>query len=71
MRAWLIFWTASLWLAGGSFAAITLVVTVRGAKDLRQMFERLGEAKLAQTQPGQTQPGQNQPGQNQGEIENV
>jgi len=45
MKAWLIFWTACLLLAGASFAAITVVVTVRGAKDLRRMFDRLRQTK--------------------------
>ena len=41
MNVWLIFWTLMLVVAGGSFAAITLVVTVRGGRDLRQWFASL------------------------------
>jgi hypothetical protein len=41
MNLWLIFWTAMLVVAGGSFAAITLVVLVRGVRDLRQWFASL------------------------------
>jgi hypothetical protein len=41
MNLWLIFWTLMLVVAGGSFAAITLVVTVRGVRDLRQWFTSL------------------------------
>lgn len=41
MNCWLLFWTLMLMVAGGSFAAITLVVTVRGVRDLRQWFTTL------------------------------
>jgi hypothetical protein len=41
MNVWLIFWTLMLVVAGGSFAAITLVVTVRGIRDLREWFTSL------------------------------
>ena len=41
MDPWLIFWTLMLLVAGGSFAAITIVVTVRGVRDLRQWFTSL------------------------------
>jgi hypothetical protein len=41
MNLWLIFWTLMLVVAGGSFAAITLVVTMRGSRDLRLWFARL------------------------------
>jgi hypothetical protein len=41
MNLWLIFWTLMLVVAGGSFAAITLVVTLRGSRDLRQWFATL------------------------------
>lgn len=41
MNFWLIFWTLMLVVAGGSFAAITLVVTIRGSRDLRQWFATL------------------------------
>jgi hypothetical protein len=41
MNLWLVFWTLMLVIAGGSFAVITLVVTVRGSRDLRQWFASL------------------------------
>ena len=41
MNLWLIFWTLMLVIAGGSFAVITVVVTVRGGRDLRQWFASL------------------------------
>jgi len=41
MNLWLIFWTLMLVVAGGSFAAITVVVTMRGSRDLRQWFATL------------------------------
>jgi len=41
MNLWLIFWTLMLVVAGGSFAGITLVVTMRGSRDLRQWFASL------------------------------
>ena len=41
MNLWLVFWTLMLVVAGGSFAAITVVVTVRGVRDLRQWFTSL------------------------------
>jgi hypothetical protein len=41
MKAWQIFWTISLLVAGIAFALITVVVSVRGYKDLREMFGRL------------------------------
>ena len=41
MNLWLIFWTLMLVVAGGSFALITVVVTVRGVRDLRQWFASL------------------------------
>ena len=41
MRAWELFWTAALLIAGASFAAITLVVAVRGFHDLRVLFRQL------------------------------
>ena len=43
MNLWLIFWTLMLVVAGGSFAAITLVVTVRGVRDLRHWFASLSQ----------------------------
>jgi hypothetical protein len=41
MNLWLIFWIVMLVVAGASFAAITLVVTVNGFRDLRQWFASL------------------------------
>ncbi len=48
MNRWLIFWTLMLVIAGGSFAAITLVVTMRGSRDLRQWFASLRRQNLDQ-----------------------
>jgi hypothetical protein len=48
MNLWLIFWTLMLVVAGGSFAAITLVVTVRGSRDLRQWFASLSRQHFDQ-----------------------
>jgi hypothetical protein len=48
MNLWLIFWTLMLVVAGGSFAAITLVVTVRGVRDLRQWFASLSRQETDQ-----------------------
>jgi hypothetical protein len=45
MRAWQYFWEASLLLAGVSFAAITVVVAIRGFHDLRVLFRHLHERK--------------------------
>jgi hypothetical protein len=41
MNLWLIFWVLMLVIAGGSFAAITITVTIRGSRDLRQWFATL------------------------------
>lgn len=41
MTYWRIFWTIWLIAAGISFAAITAIVTVKGYKDLRNMFTGL------------------------------
>ena len=43
--AWQFFWTASLIISGIAFAAITMVVTIRGFGDLREMFRRLREQR--------------------------
>jgi hypothetical protein len=45
MNPWLVFWTLMLVVAGASFALITLVVTVRGLRDLRQWFASLDRQK--------------------------
>ena len=47
MNPWLTFWTLMLVIAGGSFAAITIVVTVRGFRDLRQWFASLSRQASA------------------------
>jgi hypothetical protein len=41
MKYWQWFWTVSLLVAGTSFAGITVVVTLRGFADLREMLKRL------------------------------
>lgn len=41
MNAWAIFWEIWAIIAGAAFAVITLVVTIAGASDLRNMFRRL------------------------------
>jgi hypothetical protein len=41
MKYWEIFWTLNLVVAGTAFAFITVVVTINGAKDLRQFFGNL------------------------------
>ena len=41
MNAWYWFWMANFVLAGSAFAAIAIIVTVRGFRDLREMFASL------------------------------
>ncbi|HMD84599.1 MAG TPA: hypothetical protein VKO18_07850 [Terriglobia bacterium] len=41
MGFWYYFWTANFIVAGSAFLLITLIVLVRGGKDLRDMFARL------------------------------
>jgi len=41
MNYWYYFWIANFVLAGSAFAAITLIVLVRGLRDLRDMFANL------------------------------
>jgi hypothetical protein len=43
MRLWLLFWTVSLVGAGISFAFITLIVMIKGGKDLREMIHDLSK----------------------------
>lgn len=43
MNAWLGFWAVWLVLAGVAFAAITLIVAVKGFQDLRSMFAGLSK----------------------------
>jgi hypothetical protein len=45
MKAWQIFWSASLLVAGAAFAFITLVIAVKGFQDLRNLFQRWREHK--------------------------
>jgi hypothetical protein len=41
MGFWYYFWTVNFIVAGSSFVLITLVVMVRGSKDLRDMLRNL------------------------------
>jgi hypothetical protein len=41
VKYWQIFWTLNLVIAGTAFAFITIVVTIKGVKDLRQWFATL------------------------------
>ena len=45
MESWRLFWTLFLVVSGVSFAFITVVVTVKGFRDLLEMFSRLTEQK--------------------------
>ena len=45
MEGWKVFWTVFLLVSGTSFAFITIVVTMKGFRDLLDMFTRLGEQK--------------------------
>ena len=56
MRYWQIFWTICLLVGGGAFAFITVVVIVKGGKDLRSMFSQLslGADKPAQPAAAET-----------------
>jgi hypothetical protein len=45
---WYYFWTANFVVAGSAFLVITLIVSVRGGKDLRDMFARLKASSAAQ-----------------------
>ena len=45
MKAWEYFWTASLVISGIAFACITAIVSMRGFRDLRVMFEKLRQQK--------------------------
>jgi len=44
MGFWYYFWTANFLIAGSAFAVITVVVLVRGSKDLLDMLTRLRES---------------------------
>jgi hypothetical protein len=48
MGFWYYFWTGNFLIAGSAFALITVVVLVRGSKDLLEMFARLRESKPPQ-----------------------
>ena len=41
MNGWYYFWVANFVLAGSAFAVITVIVLVRGLRDLRDMFAGL------------------------------
>ena len=41
MESWKLFWTIFLLISGASFAFITVVVTVKGFRDLLDMFSGL------------------------------
>lgn len=43
MNLWLMFWTFSLIVAGASFALITIIVSIKGVKDLREWFRSLNQ----------------------------
>jgi len=43
MKPWVWFWTGCLLVAGPAFAYITIIVTVRGFRDLLDMFRALGK----------------------------
>jgi hypothetical protein len=46
MKYWELFWTLSLWIAGATFAFITIVVIVKGVPDLREMLRQLRRQNL-------------------------
>lgn len=41
MNGWYLFWMANFVIAGSAFAMITVIVLVRGLRDLREMFAGL------------------------------
>ena len=45
MRNWQIIWTVSVVVAGLAFAFVTVVVSLKGVQDLREMFSRLLQQK--------------------------
>jgi hypothetical protein len=45
MRYWLLFWTFAALTAGLSFALITIVVTIKGGRDLHELFHGLLEQR--------------------------
>ena len=46
MNFWYWFWVANFAVAGSAFVVILVVVAVRGARDLAEMFRVLREEKL-------------------------
>ena len=58
MGFWYYFWTANFLVAGLAFVFITVIVMVRGSKDLRDMIARLKEeaAQAADPHQGATKP---------------
>jgi hypothetical protein len=47
VKAWEVFWTGSLLVAGGAFAFVTIVVIVKGGPDLREMLRQLRRRNAA------------------------
>jgi predicted PurR-regulated permease PerM len=45
MRYWQIIWTVSVLVAGLAFAFVTVVVSLKGGRDLKEMFTRLLQQK--------------------------
>ena len=43
MKYWEWFWTISLVVAGAAFAFITVIVTIKGFRDLREFFNQLSK----------------------------
>ena len=58
MKAWELFWTLNLLVAGTAFAFITVVVTFKGVKDLRQWFANLRRQNEEQLKAGETDLGE-------------
>lgn len=51
MKAWEMFWLICLIVAGGAFALITLIVMVKGLKDLREMLRELSKKQHEEINP--------------------
>ena len=47
MNAWLIFWVAVSAASGLLFFGVALVVAIRGWKDVRDLYRRLGSVEQA------------------------
>jgi hypothetical protein len=56
MGFWYYFWTANFIVAGSSFVLITLVVMVRGSKDLLDMLSRLKNEQTSQNEATKQRP---------------